>query len=96
MQADEAQYQPNQTQAHITPIIKQITQLSLGAAEKTQMPSVRCPAYADWLLHPRAVCERPHGHAQPASMPALRPCVHFCVEGCVVHAVSGQKRDQGC
>ena len=40
MQADEAQFQPAQTQTHMTPIIKQITQLSLEAGKKTDMPNV--------------------------------------------------------
>jgi hypothetical protein len=53
MQADEANFQPSQTSAHITPIIKQITQLSLDASQKTQMPSVRS-WNSLWLIAARA------------------------------------------
>lgn len=58
MQADEAQYQPAQTDLHMTPIIKQITQLSLADSKKIQMPSVSTvPALA---CDPEHACTTRH------------------------------------
>jgi hypothetical protein len=56
MQADEAQYEPSQTQAHMTPIIRQITQLSISDQGSIQMPSV-CAACARMMAAVEASAE---------------------------------------